>query len=62
MREETVDTTDEDGIVIDQDPAGGEQRKKGSRVTITVGRSTPPLNPRAHADARDRRTTAAPTP
>ena len=31
VREETVDTIDQDGIVIDQDPAGGEQLRKGSR-------------------------------
>ena len=32
-------TTDEneDGIVLDQDPAGGEQAKEGSAVQITVG-------------------------
>jgi serine/threonine-protein kinase len=33
-----VDTADEDGFVIDQDPGPGERRKKGSRVTIQVGR------------------------
>jgi eukaryotic-like serine/threonine-protein kinase len=33
-----VDTADEDGFVIDQDPKPGERRKKGSRVTIQVGR------------------------
>src|SRR5215207_9964070 len=27
VREETVDTLDQDGVVIDQDPAGGEQRR-----------------------------------
>src|SRR5215211_4377006 len=45
VRRETVDTLDQDGIVIDQDPAGGEQLKKGSRVTLVVGRFEPPLNP-----------------
>jgi eukaryotic-like serine/threonine-protein kinase len=45
VREETVDTLDQDGIVIDQDPAGGEQLRKGSRVTIVVGKFEPPLNP-----------------
>jgi eukaryotic-like serine/threonine-protein kinase len=45
VRRETVDTLDQDGTVIDQDPAGGEQLKKGSRVTIVVGRFEPPLNP-----------------
>ena len=42
---EAVDTPDEDGVVLDQDPAGGEQRQKGTRVTITVGRFNPPLDP-----------------
>jgi len=45
VREETVDTLDQDGIVIDQDPPGGDKLKKGSRVTIVVGRFEPPLNP-----------------
>src|SRR5215210_3668696 len=38
VRSETVDTLDQDGVVIDQDPAGGEQLRKGSRVTIVVGK------------------------
>ena len=45
VREETVDTLDQDGIVISQQPADGEQRPKGSRVTIVVGKFEPPLNP-----------------
>ena len=45
VRRETVDTLDQDGTVIDQDPAGGEQLKQGSRVTLVVGRFEPPLNP-----------------
>jgi beta-lactam-binding protein with PASTA domain len=39
-----VDTVDQDGIVIDQDPAGGDRLSKGSRVTIMVGRFKPPVN------------------
>ena len=33
------DTTDptEDGIVVDQDPAGGDRRKPGAEITIVVG-------------------------
>jgi serine/threonine-protein kinase len=54
VREE-VDTPDEDGVVIDQDPPAGEERRKGSRVTIFVGRFTPPLNPEPD-------TTPTPTP
>jgi serine/threonine-protein kinase len=45
VRRETVDTLDQDGVVIDQDPAGGDQLREGSRVTIVVGRFEPPLDP-----------------
>ena len=45
VRREVVDTLDQDGVVIDQDPAGGEQLRRGSRVTIVVGRFDPPLDP-----------------
>ena len=63
VREETVDTIDQDGIVIDQDPAGGEQRPKGSRVTIVVGKFEPPLNPEPTATPTPTPTpTPAPTP
>jgi serine/threonine-protein kinase len=44
--EADVDSADEDGVVLSQDPDGGSKAKRGSRVTITVGRFTPPeLNP-----------------
>ena len=57
--EEDVDTLDQDGVVIDQDPAGGERLNKGSRVTITVGKFNPPLDP----EPGDTPTpTATPTP
>ena len=36
-----VETPDEDGFVIDQDPAPDTPRPKGSTVTITVGRFEP---------------------
>ena len=63
VREETVDTIDQDGIVIDQDPAAGEQRKKGSRVTIVVGKFEPPLNPEpTPTPTPTATTTPAPTP
>jgi serine/threonine-protein kinase len=56
QRFEDVTTPEEDGFVIRQDPAPGENRKKGSRVTIVVGRFTPPnLDP-------DPGATATPTP
>jgi beta-lactam-binding protein with PASTA domain len=44
-RKQDVDTLDQDGTVVDQDPAGGEKLRKGSRVTIVVGKFNPPLNP-----------------
>ena len=42
---EEVETPEEDGVVIAQDPEGGTRRKKGSRVTLTVGRFNPDLDP-----------------
>jgi serine/threonine-protein kinase len=44
-REQTVDTLDQDGVVVDQDPAGGDKVQKGSQVTIKIGKFNPPLNP-----------------
>jgi beta-lactam-binding protein with PASTA domain/predicted Ser/Thr protein kinase len=40
VRVRDVDTSDptQDGLVVDQNPAAGEQRKRGSTVTIQVGR------------------------
>jgi beta-lactam-binding protein with PASTA domain/tRNA A-37 threonylcarbamoyl transferase component Bud32 len=40
-----VDTPDNDGVVIEQDPVGGDKAKKGSPVTIVVGKFNPDLNP-----------------
>jgi len=40
-----VQTPDADGQVQSQSPGGGGQAKKGSTVTITVGRFNPALNP-----------------
>jgi eukaryotic-like serine/threonine-protein kinase len=42
VREEAVDDEADDGVVIEQNPAGGEQRPEGSRVTIVVGRFEEP--------------------
>jgi beta-lactam-binding protein with PASTA domain/tRNA A-37 threonylcarbamoyl transferase component Bud32 len=41
---DTQDVTDpaQDEIVVDQDPAEGAEVKKGSKVTIVVGKFTPP--------------------
>jgi beta-lactam-binding protein with PASTA domain/predicted Ser/Thr protein kinase len=40
-----VQTPDEDGIVVEQDPSPDTPRPKGSTVTIRVGRFQPDLNP-----------------
>jgi eukaryotic-like serine/threonine-protein kinase len=61
VREETVDTLDQDGIVISQNPAGGDQLRKGSRVTIVVGKFEPPLDPEPTASPEPT-TTPEPTP
>src|SRR5215210_2278365 len=45
VRSQTVDTLDQDGVVIAQQPAAGDTRKKGSSVTIVVGKFDPPLDP-----------------
>jgi eukaryotic-like serine/threonine-protein kinase len=42
VREQDTDSAEEDGVVIDQNPAGGEERDAGSRVTIVVGRFVEP--------------------
>ena len=47
--------------MIDQDPAGGDQLRKGSRVTIVVGQFEPPLNPEPTA-APEPTPTPEPTP
>jgi serine/threonine-protein kinase len=52
VRVRDVDTSDpaQDGVVVDQNPAAGEQRKRGSTVTIQVGRvasATPTPTPTA---------------
>jgi beta-lactam-binding protein with PASTA domain len=39
VRDQTVTDPAQDGIVLDQSPAADEQRRKGSRVTIVVGRA-----------------------
>jgi serine/threonine-protein kinase len=40
-----VDSPDGDGVVLEQSPAGGKKAKKGSKVTIVVGKFNPDLNP-----------------
>ena len=43
--EAPVETPDEDGIVVDQDPSPDTPRPPGSKVTITVGRFEPGTEP-----------------
>jgi eukaryotic-like serine/threonine-protein kinase len=43
-QEKDVDSPEGDGVVISQDPSGGKA-KKGSPVTIVVGKFNPNLNP-----------------
>jgi serine/threonine-protein kinase len=45
VQEETVTQPSRDGKVLGQSPAAGSQAKKGSTVTITVGRFDPDLDP-----------------
>ncbi|HEX7299294.1 MAG TPA: Stk1 family PASTA domain-containing Ser/Thr kinase [Solirubrobacteraceae bacterium] len=40
-----VDSPEGDGVVVEQDPPGGDKAKKGSTVTIVVGTFNPDLNP-----------------
>jgi serine/threonine-protein kinase len=51
-----VPTPDGDGVVLQQSPTGGKKAKKGSKVTIVVGKFNPSLNP------GDGTTTGATTP
>jgi eukaryotic-like serine/threonine-protein kinase len=44
-KEKDVDSPEGDGVVIEQSPTGGDKAKRGSQVTITVGRFNPNLNP-----------------
>jgi eukaryotic-like serine/threonine-protein kinase len=47
VEEAPVETPDEDGIVVDQDPGPETPRPRGSRVTISVGRFEPGTEPTA---------------
>jgi len=44
-RRREVQTPDEDGVVLDQTPAGGRRAAPGETVTIVVGRFNPALDP-----------------
>src|SRR5262249_55793451 len=41
VEEGPADTPEQEGTVIEQDPAAGDEAKKGSRVTITIGKFEP---------------------
>jgi serine/threonine-protein kinase len=57
-RPRKVDSPDDDKVVLDQNPPADEKQDKGTRVTITVGRFTPPnLDPEPSATS-----TPSPTP
>jgi eukaryotic-like serine/threonine-protein kinase len=45
QQSEDVPTPDGDGVVLEQSPTGGKKAKKGSKVTIVVGKFNPDLNP-----------------
>jgi beta-lactam-binding protein with PASTA domain/tRNA A-37 threonylcarbamoyl transferase component Bud32 len=42
VREEDTEEVSQDGVVLDQNPSGGEERPEGTRVTIVVGRLVEP--------------------
>jgi serine/threonine-protein kinase len=44
-----VETPEDDGVVLDQDPRGGRSAKPGDTVTIVVGRFNPDLDPEGGA-------------
>jgi eukaryotic-like serine/threonine-protein kinase len=44
-KEKDVDSPEGDGVVIEQSPTGGDKAKKGSPVTVVVGKFNPNLNP-----------------
>jgi serine/threonine-protein kinase len=45
QKSKDVPTPDGDGVVLEQSPTGGKKVKKGSKVTIVVGKFNPSLNP-----------------
>src|SRR4029078_508282 len=58
--EQPVDSQEADGVVIGQDPAGGTA-KRGSTVTLTVGRFDPNAAPGQTTPTTTTPTTATPT-
>jgi beta-lactam-binding protein with PASTA domain/tRNA A-37 threonylcarbamoyl transferase component Bud32 len=57
-----VPTPDGDGVVLEQSPAGGKKAKKGSKVTIVVGKFNPDLNPEGGATTPGGTTSTGTTP
>jgi serine/threonine-protein kinase len=41
VRDQAITDPADEGLVLEQSPAAGEQRRQGSRVTIVVGRAAP---------------------
>jgi eukaryotic-like serine/threonine-protein kinase len=56
VQDEPVDRPSEDGKVLGQAPRAGREVERGSRVTITVGRFDPALNPDPDPDPDDEET------
>jgi len=56
-----VETPEENDVVTGQNPPAGTQRKRGSRVTLTVGRFNPDLDPDPEP-VPEETPTAEPTP
>jgi eukaryotic-like serine/threonine-protein kinase len=44
-KEKDVDSPEGDGVVVEQSPTGRDKAKRGSQVTIVVGKFNPNLNP-----------------
>jgi beta-lactam-binding protein with PASTA domain/predicted Ser/Thr protein kinase len=62
IQEQPVDSQEGDGVVIEQDPAGGKA-KRGSTVTLVVGKFDPAAQPgQTPAPAPTTPTTPGPTP
>jgi beta-lactam-binding protein with PASTA domain len=52
-----VNSPEGDGVVLEQSPPGGGKAKKGSRVTIIVGKFNPDLNPEGNTTTQGGATT-----
>ena len=48
--------------MLEQSPTGGKKAKKGSKVTIVVGKFNPDLNPEGDDHRRARTTSTGTTP